>query len=122
MSKFEVECSDIGVDYQDSPPWRSYSLSASGDTFNDLVERATITETDQDGGELNSYGISKASDEVRYAVLRILIDATCPTEKNQDQTEDESEEQCMHEETECGICSDCGDEVDWAFRVFKEND
>lgn len=29
---------------------------------------------------------------------------------------------CMHEESECGICNDCGAEVDWVSRLFQEND
>ena len=29
---------------------------------------------------------------------------------------------CEHDEHECGICNDCGAEVDWVSRVFRESD
>lgn len=30
----------------------------------------------------------------------------------------EDSAQCDHPESECGICNDCGAEVDWVQRVF----
>lgn len=36
--------------------------------------------------------------------------------------EADDEEECLHEESECGICNDCGAEVDWVSRVFRESD
>lgn len=33
-----------------------------------------------------------------------------------------SETECLHEESENGICNDCGVEVDWVSRVFQERD
>lgn len=34
----------------------------------------------------------------------------------------EEEDECLHEESECGICNDCGKEIDWVSRIFKESD
>lgn len=28
--------------------------------------------------------------------------------------------ECQHEESENGVCNDCGDEVDWAERTFGD--
>lgn len=33
-----------------------------------------------------------------------------------------NEEDCLHEDSENGICSDCGREIDWVSRVFKESE
>lgn len=73
MAKKEIQIDeDLGVNYQDEGPWRSYQLTTHGSDLFDLLDNATIEEVDQDGGELNSYGINEASLEV-YSAAQILI-------------------------------------------------
>ena len=67
-----IEINDIGIDYRDSGPWRYYSLITAGDTLSELMNNAVISEVDQDGGELNSYGLDNASNEIQDKVLELL--------------------------------------------------
>lgn len=69
--KFYID-EDLGIDHRDSGPWRSYSISAGGNTIEELIEDATISETDQDGGELNFYSIDDASNEVGNVAMTLL--------------------------------------------------
>lgn len=75
-----IECTDIGVDYCGPGPWRNYELMAYGDTVEACLEDATISEIDQDGGELRTYGFDEAGNDVADAVERIIKDAFNPTE------------------------------------------
>jgi len=54
---FVIEEQDFGPDYQDSGSWRSYDLESYGSTRQELIENAGISETDQDGGTIDSYDI-----------------------------------------------------------------
>lgn len=65
-----ISYQDLGVDYQDAGPWRSYSLDTYGETFEEMMYNATISEVDQDGGELRCYGIDRAYSKVFEAVVR----------------------------------------------------
>ena len=56
--KYSID-TDIGLDYADSGPWRSYNLVADGDSATELYNNAYIVEIDQDGGELNQYDIGE---------------------------------------------------------------
>lgn len=71
--KFNID-EDLGIMYQDSGPWRSYQLTASGNTFEELLEDATISEVDQDGGELNCYGLDDADTEVERETIKLIKD------------------------------------------------
>lgn len=51
---------DSGYEHRDAGPWRSYEISFYGDTLEECLEEATITEIDQDGGELDCYGYEHA--------------------------------------------------------------
>lgn len=53
---------ELPIEYRDIPPWRSYRLTAQGETLNQLLESATISEVGQDGDDLKCYGL-----EDRYA-------------------------------------------------------
>jgi hypothetical protein len=64
MPKYTIDCLDLEIEWRDLGRWRSYSLSAHGDTLDELVESATISEVDQDGGELRCYGLGEADNEV----------------------------------------------------------
>lgn len=61
---------DLGIDWADSGPWRSFQLMASGDTREELLEDATIFYIDQDGGELGSCGYEHSDNETQEAVER----------------------------------------------------
>ena len=63
-----LEYIDLEVDYRDSGPWRSYELSTYGNTVQELIDNATISEIDQNGGEITCYGYGDASLAVGYAV------------------------------------------------------
>lgn len=63
---------DIGIDYADAGQWRSYGFETFGMNKKELLDNCTVFETDQDGGELNSYSLDKASNPVYDQVKRIL--------------------------------------------------
>jgi len=65
---------DIGLDYQDTPPWRSYTLETSGNTRSSLMSNAWIEEVDQDGGTIDSYDMESFSSEVLKAVRATIED------------------------------------------------
>ena len=67
-----ISIEDIGVDFADSGPWRSYALEASGNTLDELMNDAQIFETDQDGGSLNHYNLGDADNGVYQAAVKIL--------------------------------------------------
>ena len=69
---FNIDESDIGIDYQDTGPWRSYGVESSGETIEELFDNATVYETDQDGGIIDSYDLDVADDDV-YKVATIYI-------------------------------------------------
>jgi len=63
---------DLGVSYQDAGPWRSYTLVSSGDTLEELLNEASISEVDQDGGDLDCYSLADAPSEVETAALNCI--------------------------------------------------
>lgn len=65
---------DIGIDFADAGPWRSYHLETTGDSFNEMVQNATVSEIDQDGGELDTYSIEQASSQIEMECLRMILD------------------------------------------------
>ena len=69
MNKLFIEEDDLEVFYQDVGPWRSYSLSTSGISISELVENGWIFEIDQDGGELDSYALEDAPNDVIKAAI-----------------------------------------------------
>jgi hypothetical protein len=72
IPKYYIE-TEIGIDFADAGPWRSYHLDACGDSFQELVDSATVSEIDQDGGELDCYELRQASSEIETAVLRLIL-------------------------------------------------
>lgn len=70
--KYEIDCDDVGVDFADEGRWRSYALAARGNTLEELMKDATISEIDQDGGEIRCYGLDDASGPVSDAVEEVL--------------------------------------------------
>jgi len=69
--KYNID-QDLGIEYRDCGKWRSYQLTAQGNTIEELIESATISEVDQDGGEITCYDIGEGSEacEVAEALLR----------------------------------------------------
>jgi len=65
---------DMGIFHQDCGPWRSYQLYFAGNNLQEILEDMTISEIDQDGGELNCYGIDDAENEVQKAAYQIIED------------------------------------------------
>lgn len=62
---------ELGIDFQDEGRWRSYELDAYGDTFEDLLDSAHISEVDQDGGVIDCYGIDDVpNNEIYDAVIK----------------------------------------------------
>ena len=57
--RFSIQYEDLGISFQDAGPWRSYELSARGNTLEEMLEDATISETDQDGGTIDCYGLNE---------------------------------------------------------------
>jgi hypothetical protein len=66
---YYIEDGDLGIEYKDSGAWRSYDISgAHGDDVVSFLENITISEIDQDGGELNTYGFFDAPREVQKVI------------------------------------------------------
>jgi hypothetical protein len=65
-----IDCKDLGVDWQDAGPWRSFDLTTHGETLEEMRANAAISEVDQDGGELCTYGLEECSSDVERAVER----------------------------------------------------
>ena len=65
---------DLGIEYQDAGPWRSYHLVAQGATYQELLDDAVIAEVDQDGGDLRYYGLRDeyGDDEAKSVALRVI--------------------------------------------------
>lgn len=71
--KFNLDCSDIGVVYCDSGPWRCYGVASTGNSVEAFIQNAVIYETDQDGGELDCYEIDDApNDKIYIAAMQII--------------------------------------------------
>lgn len=64
---------DLGVDYEDSGPWRSYNLAGQGETLKEFLEDATISEVNQNGGELACYGIEDAPRSVEREAIKVIM-------------------------------------------------
>ena len=63
---------DLKTEFRDCGLWRSYWLYANGSSFDALCDDATISEIDQDGGEIASYGLGDASNELRDEVESLV--------------------------------------------------
>lgn len=75
-AKYNID-TDLGINYQDIPPWRSYQLTTHGNTMAELIENAVIAEVDQYGDDLDYYGLSDApTNKIREWAIEILLDTT----------------------------------------------
>lgn len=64
---------DLGIEWRDAGPFRSFNLSAQGETLSEMLEDATISEIDQDGGELDCYGLEDAPKDVEDAAFNLIL-------------------------------------------------
>lgn len=71
IPKYSVD-TDLGIDWQDAGPWRSYQLTASGDNLSALLKDAYISEIDQDGGDLDNYSLKNCDGEVWEKSVKLL--------------------------------------------------
>lgn len=78
--RYVIDDDDIGIDYRDCGPWRSYRMDSYGDTREELIANATIAEVDQDGGELDCYGLADAPNDV-YERCEQIIDQEIESEQ-----------------------------------------
>lgn len=74
MSMYQIDITDIGISWQDAGLWRSYGVESYGDTVADVMANAVIYELDQDGEELNCYGLYGANTDVREAAKRAILE------------------------------------------------
>jgi hypothetical protein len=70
--RITVEDDDLYPEWADCGPWRSFSFTATGTDYESLVEDATISEVDQDGGELACYGLDQADSVVYDRVIEAI--------------------------------------------------
>lgn len=71
IPKYSID-SDLGVNWQDAGQWRCYQIYSIGDSLKELYEEATISEIDQDGGEIDTYGLNECDSEVYTAAIKQL--------------------------------------------------
>lgn len=63
---------ELPIDYQDAGPWRSYELETYGYDYAELLDNASISAIDQDGGELYTNSFDAVETEIQDAVERII--------------------------------------------------
>lgn len=63
---------EMGVSYQDSGQWRSFHLETSGDSLSEMLDNATVSEVDQDGGTIDAYDLREASSQIKNVGFRII--------------------------------------------------
>jgi hypothetical protein len=71
--KLYLEIDDLGVEYCDEGQWHSYALWASGKDVDEFLDSAFISEVDQDGGEITSYPVAEATNQVWTVASRALM-------------------------------------------------
>lgn len=65
---------EVGIDFADAGQWRSYHLETSGDSFNEMVQNATVSEIDQDGGTIDAYELGNAPSQVEMRCLSMILE------------------------------------------------
>lgn len=78
MPFFSID-TDLDLMYQDHGPWRSYRLTASGDTESELIADATIEEVDQDGGTLRVYGLEQTTNQISDLAIQEISNTILKT-------------------------------------------
>lgn len=65
---------EMGVSFQDAGPWRSYHIETSGDSLYEMLDNATVSEVDQDGGTLDAYELRESTSQIQNVGFRIISD------------------------------------------------
>lgn len=70
-----IEDEELSEEWRDVGPWRSFRLDANGDTLAALLEEATVTAVDQDGGEMYTDGLYDTSsvEEAEILIARAFL-------------------------------------------------
>lgn len=71
-NEYRIYVSDF-KDHEDSGPWRSYDLEATGSTLDELLNSAVYWQTDQDG---ESMGDIPADDRIAQRYITIWFKQT----------------------------------------------
>lgn len=67
--RYFIPDGDLGVLHEDEGRWRSYDIvDAYGNTPEEFLENLSVSEVDQDGGEIDTYGYSDAPGKVQWAI------------------------------------------------------
>lgn len=62
-----------GVEFQDVGRWRSYEVDqVVANSLTEAVEAITVSEVDQDGGDIDCYGFLDASYDIQVALAKLL--------------------------------------------------
>jgi hypothetical protein len=69
--KITIQGECLGDD-SDERGWYCYDLTSDGSTLEELVENAVIGEVDQDGGDLDCYGLEDAPNAIQDAAMRVF--------------------------------------------------
>lgn len=69
---FVIDDKEMGIIHQDAGPWRSYHLTCSGNSMPEMLQDVSITEVDQDGGDIATYGLEDACEEVRIRACHLI--------------------------------------------------
>ena len=65
---------ELDVEYRDNGHWRSYHIDGQGTTMLELLADVTISEEDQDGGEIACYGLEDCESlEVHDAAHAVIL-------------------------------------------------
>lgn len=66
-----IENEELGVDWEDEGPWRSFHLDTEGECLANLLDNASVAAVDQDGGDL--YNESLYDSNLCVEAAEILI-------------------------------------------------
>lgn len=73
--KYKIVDLELPTEYRDEGPWRSYRLDTHGDDLSEMLSNASITATDQDGGELYAQEYGDCDDALADDVVRVIAKA-----------------------------------------------
>jgi hypothetical protein len=71
IPKFCIDTT-LDVQYRDIGPWRSYQLYTTGDSLDEMIKNATVSEIDQDGGDLDTYELNDCTTKVELECLELI--------------------------------------------------
>lgn len=70
--KYIIFDGPLPIDYEDCGRWRSYEVQdACGETEEEFLNNVSISEIDQDGGEIRTYGYDDAGSAVQNCIDKL---------------------------------------------------